>query len=203
MTVDRFRDNPGLIPAFAGNTLWCAWEMWIAWAHPRIRGEHSSAMVDLLDRSGSSPHSRGTLMQHFEMRPRFGLIPAFAGNTAPTVWAGRHRGAHPRIRGEHGARATACFNFDGSSPHSRGTPDGGLTDEHRAGLIPAFAGNTRWRLAGRSAPRAHPRIRGEHVAFLSGATGYEGSSPHSRGTPGAPSLPSTPGGLIPAFAGNT
>ena len=154
----------GIIPAYAGNTLYF--------------------MVGFLPSRGSSPHTRGTLAyssppslcnkdhprirgehQEDDGQPalREGIIPAYAGNTLwPMMYCsafggssphtrgtrmqtdpyGIRRGDHPRIRGEH------C-------PLHR-EPHGGV------GIIPAYAGNT------------STNILGFQVRM--------GSSPHTRGT---------------------
>ena len=112
-----------------------------------------------------------------------GLIPAFAGNTS----AVNHM----------------SWWFQGSSPHSRGTPPGTANELPAAGLIPAFAGNTFHGRHSRATDRAHPRIRGEHFTTFAPDDGKGGSSPHSRGTRSAELLFRTGEGLIPAFAGNT
>ena len=155
----------GIIPAYAGNTE--------AYYNSTVKG------------MGSSPHTRGTLRisarsggrsgDHPRIRGehvhpirspdvRFGIIPAYAGNTIVTskmtsselgssphtrgtptgswcCWPARWD--HPRIRGEH-ARTLRC------------NPVGG-------GIIPAYAGNTNEQ--------------------FSSIVGRPGSSPHSRGTP--------------------
>ena len=107
LVVIRPSEIQGIIPAYAGNTP-CASRPWAA-------------------PTGSSPHTRGT--------PR---------RRATTATCGRD---HPRIRGEHFRRAgcwlrylgiipayagntLACVfafaAFAGSSPHTRGTPQGPL-----------------------------------------------------------------------------
>ena len=155
----------GIIPAYAGNT------------------EHPDARMKCP--TGSSPHTRGTLLHG-------GVLSDSSGD-------------HPRIRGEH-----LVFPFDfpfgigiipayagntlrwemhgvcpmGSSPHTRGTRSWPRS-------------SSRWR-------RDHPRIRGEHqpetkkkegfsgiIPAYAGNTHFaelvhaegEGSSPHTRGTP--------------------
>ena len=200
------RRREGIIPAYAGNTHWLQ--------------QRCAA------RTGSSPHTRGTQKDR----------------RASAVSARDH----PRIRGEHTPSLFGCLldlriipayagntrrsprdavTMGGSSPHTRGTRSNlmrsalrpwdhpRIRGEHvrhaerrlgRGGIIPAYAGNT-W-------PRPMP------------LSAYQGSSPHTRGTPRA----SYSGGLcrrdhprirgehtmsvedgciklwiIPAYAGNT
>ena len=132
--------------------------------HPRIRGEHLR---------GRRREGR-----------RAGIIPAYAGNTAPSS-----RIAHAS---------------PGSSPHTRGTPCRPCRSRAARWIIPAYAGNTTRRIqevlgcpgssphtrgtrAGghsrRLGRRDHPRIRGEHAALVWNLDGViVGSSPHTRGT---------------------
>ena len=92
-----------------------------------------------------------------------GIIPAYAGST--------HLVLAPLVAGP------------GSSPHTRGAPDGRNTTS--------------------SPTPDHPRIRGEHDA--SGIQGPfdAGSSPHTRGAPTDSRSPSGAGRIIPAYAGST
>ena len=69
--------------------------------HPRIRGEHFAIARFAATHRGSSPHTRGARLHgEDEWIPR-GIIPAYAGSTAPGWPARRSRQDHPRIRGEH------------------------------------------------------------------------------------------------------
>ena len=72
----------------------------------------------------------------------------------------------------------------GSSPHTRGTHPVGLVLLGRRRFIPAYAGNAPrgTRAAGPSS--VHPRIRGERTPKLRQYAPANGSSPHTRGTPG-------------------
>ena len=154
-----------------------------------------------------------------------GIIPAYAGNTAPalgrtpslpgssphtrgTPWSFPHnqemKRDHPRIRGEHGAKAKGHGDDDGIIPAYAGntTPPRHCCDLWQ-GSSPHTRG-TRTRPARRGTGcRDHPRIRGEHrldgmahaarlriIPAYAGNTdvicdidkGFTGSSPHTRGT---------------------
>ena len=74
-------DQPGLTPAFAGNTQSPEFHVDDAQAHPRIRGEYPR--VDAVVLAGR------------------GLTPAFAGNTPYPCHDSSPASAHPRIRGEY------------------------------------------------------------------------------------------------------
>ena len=115
------RDNPGIIPAYAGNTDSvtdrCYWEV----DHPRVCGEHLR-LRGVGDRTrGSSPRMRGT---HSQQRIRLivsRIIPAYAGNTGIDGARLRQEGDHPRVCGEHRHRKTRMRSMWGSSPRMRGT----------------------------------------------------------------------------------
>ena len=71
------------------------------------------------------------------------------------------------------------------------------------GLIPAHAGKTGSQPQVSVPPSAHPRSRGENLAWaVEGARGY-GSSPLTRGKLPGENDPRTRAGLIPAHAGKT
>ncbi len=73
--------------------------------------------------------------------------------------------------------------IEGSSPHMRGTPPMITILTCRAGIIPAYAGNTMVADAGFRFDGDHPRICGEHQVAQIAASIEQGSSPHMRGTP--------------------
>ncbi len=53
----------------------------VPWAHPRLRGDHSRAVLFALMRAGSSPPARGPLKLSGVGVAAVGLIPACAGTT--------------------------------------------------------------------------------------------------------------------------
>ena len=70
---------------------------------------------------------------------------------------------HPRICGEHIKYAVEGATSQGSSPHMRGTPKEGVYGKAVDGIIPAYAGNTRFHALNAVKMRDHPRICGEHT----------------------------------------
>ena len=70
------------------------------------------------------------------------IIPALAGNTFPMVVWQLIGGDHPRSRGEYTHVDRAACRRWGSSPLSRGIPDGCRERHVSARIIPALAGNT-------------------------------------------------------------
>ena len=89
--------------------------------HPRTSGEHSSVTSLAQVSAGSSPHQRGTWTRQL-LRPllqRF--IPAPAGNIMNFFAIPCQSSVHPRTSGEHYVVPEDETEFDGSSPHQRGT----------------------------------------------------------------------------------
>ena len=116
------RPGAGIIPAYAGSTGVLDGRPRRLADHPRIRGEHGSiGQSGALDR-GSSPHTRGALLDDRIC----GVVPV----------------DHPRIRGEHGRYHHFSLDRGGSSPHTRGAREASLTTDRRTRIIPAYAGST-------------------------------------------------------------
>ena len=110
---------------------------------------------------------------------------------------------HPRARGEHGDLIDVTHPIGGSSPRTRGTRS--LRELGRVDLrfIPAHAGNTPFRCAGRAPWAVHPRARGEHRGRPHRDGSAIGSSPRTRGTRGQGPPEVLRQRFIPAHAGNT
>ncbi|KAB7789964.1 hypothetical protein F7D09_1514 [Bifidobacterium leontopitheci] len=85
----------------------------------------------------------------------------------------------------------------------RGTPHRKRFQRLRAGIIPAYAGNTGYLPVGVAGFGDHPRVCGEHRAGLETPQIQTGSSPRMRGTPLQNRQRATRLGIIPAYAGNT
>ena len=172
----------GIIPAYAGNTCPRKHPNGLFWDHPRVCGEHTSQFTRFELAEGSSPRMRGTPAPYMVCIIRMGIIPAYAGNTADTAARTTFRRDHPRVCGEHVSRGFPLPCFPGSSPRMRGTHCPPRSRKGRAGIIPAYAGNTMIFFAGLASERDHPRVCGEH--FVQDLVPYEakGSSPRMRGT---------------------
>ena len=91
---------------------------------------------------------------------------------------------------------------DGSSPHARGTHDGGQRPGTGHRFIPACAGNAPTASAATCPWTVHPRMRGERTITQDGAYEDVGSSPHARGTRRHVGGYETVRRFIPACAGN-
>ena len=91
----------GIIPADAGNTLFCLESRQPGQDHPRGCGEHVSVGLQPRQWTGSSPRMRGTLSRSASLLPRPGIIPADAGNTPLSFLCSVSKLDHPRGCGEH------------------------------------------------------------------------------------------------------
>ena len=113
-------DKERLIPAHAGKTYAARPGERGRQAHPRSRGENSTASASLWQLLGSSPLTRGKRTKQGAQLLIFGLIPAHAGKTVKMLTMRSATGAHPRSRGEN-IRGPRPRNPDrGSSPLTRG-----------------------------------------------------------------------------------
>ncbi len=133
---------PRLTPACAGTTVVGLTRGSVEWAHPRLRGDHSPSGTTNPVALGSSPPARGPPVHENVISKLWGLIPACAGTTSPTMKDTFPLWAHPRLRGDHFLDVFGQLPSRGSSPPARGplvTPSG-ISREIR--LIPACAGTT-------------------------------------------------------------
>ena len=171
--------------------------------HPRVCGEHFACHQTSFLVSGSSPRMRGTPVLDPPCRRRFGIIPAYAGNTIVAGVSLSCSRDHPRVCGEHGDETQESIEDLGSSPRMRGTRRVVKIVEFRTGIIPAYAGNTRLPRRSCAGLWDHPRVCGEHVFADGHIEDAAGSSPRMRGTRGRSEVGVREHGIIPAYAGNT
>ena len=113
------------------------------------------------------------------------LIPAHAGKTGRYLRRRDPTTAHPRSRGENTSRSRSRALRWGSSPLTRGKQIDVTVPAMTSRLIPAHAGKTCARIRRPTRARAHPRSRGENLFIKSGSGANSGSSPLTRGKPGA------------------
>ena len=156
----------GIIPAHAGNTGQAEQHYGRCEDHPRTCGEHSAPSVNVSIAAGSSPHMRGTRDGQRTDHRRRGIIPAHAGNTMIRLGLGRRRRDHPRTCGEHCGIHFFIDDYQGSSPHMRGTRCHVRYGYLHAGIIPAHAGNTNLSSLCVWVAGDHPRTCGEHCFIL-------------------------------------
>ena len=199
----RVVDASRLIPAHAGKTSSLQGYAQTHGAHPRSRGENVDGDEAVVYECGSSPLTRGKPHRRADQHRSARLIPAHAGKTRRGEKPLAAVGAHPRSRGENATSGTPSTAWCGSSPLTRGKRDNHRPTLRDRRLIPAHAGKTISRYAGRHDVAAHPRSRGENVFLDDTPVFGGGSSPLTRGkrVRGAVNVDDT--GLIPAHAGKT
>ena len=160
--------STGLIPAHAGKTRSGCQRSKHPPAHPRSRGENKAPRYFMPRRAGSSPLTRGKLGRGRLRRRSRGLIPAHAGKTELYTPITEGPEAHPRSRGENHRRHRAAIEAGGSSPLTRGKRGESAARVVLCGLIPAHAGKTDPLFRCECEREAHPRSRGENIAWLIG-----------------------------------
>ncbi len=152
---------------------------------------------------GLSPHARGKRLRSVRRPNPRGPIPACAGETSRAISIVSLMWAYPRMRGgnlrERGIKTSAR----GLSPHARGKRANQSRKVVAQGPIPACAGETvhsymRW-----TDPRAYPRMRGGNPLLFDGVRIPAGLSPHARGKPQVGVKVHALSGPIPACAGET
>ena len=132
----------GIIPAYAGSTPRDGLIHVLAGDHPRVRGEHCETQAPALEMTGSSPRTRGALLNPSSGVLDAGIIPAYAGSTSCSSRRSARCRDHPRVRGEHPYTVTVGLEMTGSSPRTRGAQNGEGQDARPARIIPAYAGST-------------------------------------------------------------
>ena len=138
-----------------------------------------------------------------EQRRDSGLIPAYAGKTGRRCGRLHPRRAHPRVCGENRRQITRPLSIVGSSPRMRGKLYAIAIRERWSGLIPAYAGKTRFAVGSSLTWPAHPRVCGENLDMVCVFGLFVGSSPRMRGKQCARFRFVRLRGLIPAYAGKT
>ena len=134
--------------------------------HPRSRGEYLPRPWSIGLNPGSSPLTRGILDVSKRHGVSTGFIPAHAGNTSRKKEMAELAEVHPRSRGEYALFLLAVLPQPGSSPLTRGIPDGKYYVPDWARFIPAHAGNTIYYCWKIIAYQVHPRSRGEYIKHL-------------------------------------
>ena len=190
-------------PACAGNTPTATAACWPMPDQPRVRGEHSIAVLPPILTCGSAPRARGTRRDETSAKSRRRISPACAGNTAGRGRAGVLRADQPRVRGEHAPDRGSGLSSDGSAPRARGTPGIEGLQHRLLRISPACAGNTI--LSDPSIPPVtdQPRVRGEHNRARGTPRAVNGSAPRARGTLALGERHRRQSRISPACAGNT
>ena len=173
--------EPGIIPVGAGKSSGRPPQTPSPRDHPRGCGEKRPRTGGAGRSAGSSPRVRGEAARTAEEVDAARIIPAGAGRSSPPPSRPPAKRDHPRGCGEKGVALWTAFERWGSSPRVRGE----RRDSHRAGrligIIPAGAGRSELKEAGRELGEDHPRGCGEKSFFHALMVPETGSSPRVRG----------------------
>ena len=130
---------------------------------------------------GSPPPTRGIHERCVFFKVRFGITPAYAGNTDTIPLKYFQQMDHPRLRGEYADPESIKGGARGSPPPTRGIP---MVSAKQTGCIritPAYAGNTLRVWTWHHTIRDHPRLRGEYMSGVCFSRFGSGSPPPTRG----------------------
>ena len=116
--------------------------------------------------AGSSPHTRGLLVDDGGDDSGGGIIPAHAGFTPNPSGTWEWPPDHPRTRGVYSSRSSSQRRWAGSSPHTRGLRVGGPLRGAVSGIIPAHAGFTQQFPRRPRGWMDHPRTRGVYACVV-------------------------------------
>ena len=130
------------IPAWAGETPRLIVAGGLPEVYPRVGGGNFAGRDDFPRLVGLSPRGRGKRnpFQDFAGIPR--SIPAWAGETQDDRVGFRQVRVYPRVGGGNGVVGVDVGINPGLSPRGRGKPQDQHHQKHRAGSIPAWAGET-------------------------------------------------------------
>ena len=116
---------------------------------------------------------------------------------------GENNEDHPRVCGEHAVGFGMPGENVGSSPRMRGALCWLARERGSPGIIPAYAGSTRFPAESRSRSTDHPRVCGEHLLGMPWRVAFAGSSPRKRGAHPICMEFVCQFRIIPAYAGST
>ncbi len=152
---------------------------------------------------GPSPRGRGRPSTRAPMVGARGSIPAWAGETRPSLRCRSASRVHPRVGGGDAPTPTGVSNGSGPSPRGRGRHAERGGDPAQRGSIPAWAGETDGRTATRQSWRVHPRVGGGDFSSGVRMAVSRGPSPRGRGRHAERGGDPAQRGSIPAWAGET
>ena len=129
---------------------------------PCLRGEYIGLIEYLFKGRGSPPLARGILEGSDASDYRFGITPAYAGNTSCLFLVLSPVRDHPRLRGDYIFALWKLLGQQGSPPLARGIHIDTVRQVAGGGVTPAYAGNTVPALDHCTLIQDHPRLRGEY-----------------------------------------
>ena len=191
----------GSIPANAGEPANRSAASASSWVYPRERGGTAMVVAPVNHARGLSPRTRGNPPHRGEPDLDAGSIPANAGEPCWSRQSCAQSRVYPRERGGTHCRSRSSESATGLSPRTRGNHHDLAVFRHKAGSIPANAGepiDDRGRLR---SLRVYPRERGGTCHNPYAAACNTGLSPRTRGNPLASHDLVAHSGSIPANAG--
>ena len=133
---------PRITPACAGNRTPAYEAKLRKQDHPRVCGEQTRDIRDLVEDVGSPPRVRGTVRRHPAHKTVYRITPACAGNRKLEYLKQLTPEDHPRVCGEQPV-IQECFDRGlGSPPRVRGTANAGHIIKQSFRITPACAGNS-------------------------------------------------------------
>ena len=191
------------IPAWAGETLNRVSVVRISEVYPRVGGGNLADARSAFVPIGLSPRGRGKRGRPVWHYCALRSIPAWAGETLLDCACAVKRKVYPRVGGGNRTRAVWSEIGYGLSPRGRGKPYRSANKKQKAGSIPAWAGETAWRVQALPEVGVYPRVGGgNHISALT-RMGVQGLSPRGRGKLLPAGTTRNRQGSIPAWAGET
>ena len=191
------------IPAWAGETAGTIKTYGQKAVYPRVGGGNFRLNGDNYIVVGLSPRGRGKRHHRAERGDGAGSIPAWAGETAAICGLYPVYPVYPRVGGGNAFPLLSVALAGGLSPRGRGKRIGSTDGPGRSRSIPAWAGETMYRLLKWANRGVYPRVGGGNGDGWVATAGGQGLSPRGRGKPRWAGRCSIRVGSIPAWAGET
>ena len=191
------------IPARAGETCPTVGYGMYRGVHPRACGGNNRKRDVSPGDRGPSPRVRGKPVPETRVSPRYGSIPARAGETAASSEFTSLHEVHPRACGGNLRGVRFHQWLDGPSPRVRGKHVACLSTGLAPRSIPARAGETRTCEIIAKNSEVHPRACGGNPRRSRSTSHHPGPSPRVRGKRQHRRTSLRTGGSIPARAGET
>ncbi len=193
--------NAGSIPAGAGEPPLLHARRYGLEVYPRGCGGAEVCGSAATLSTGLSPRVRGSLIPYMADAPRWGSIPAGAGEPRSARKPSSHRRVYPRGCGGAMRRTSCRTATTGLSPRVRGSPSRAELMTSISGSIPAGAGEPCAWISFRGRHRVYPRGCGGAGKAIDGCGKEMGLSPRVRGSHIEASRQRDANGSIPAGAG--
>ena len=169
---------------------------------PRVGGERDRKRRVSMDRNGSAPRGRGTVIDPAEPPLPVRFSPAWAGNGSTPHCKRASHTVQPRVGGERKVASLVHAPQRGSAPRGRGTGSPAPCTSRRTRFSPAWAGNGTGPLRQRVWWTVQPRVGGERYQRRWTSAVQYGSAPRGRGTEIVEWQEEMARRFSPAWAGN-